>query len=485
MLKGNSIRSICYTSSYNVTQSYSSRRTNQGPLIVIEGVSAALHRNQGGAVEAVHPAVGGSQPRCGTDEAVRFAGCLGCHAVSDSVLDFAENESLIVPRCPYPATHLSEQRGFMPAKGFIRHIPAAISLILVTLLAGCSSRPDQAPPPAPEVVRSEIVRLLPASVPDRQGWATDIYRAFEAQKIDPTVENLCSVLAVTEQESNFQVDPAVPGMGKIAQDEIDRRASKLHIPNLIVRSALDIRSSSGKTYNQRLAAARTEKDLSMIFDDFIGLVPLGRTLFGNLNPVHTAGPMQVSIEFAEHQAQDYPYPVESSIRHEVFSRRGGMYFGIAHLLGYPVSYDKPLYRFADFNAGWYASRNAAFQSAVARLSGKRLALDGDLISYGFSPSLGQTELAVRSLHEQLNMRNPTIRSQLEKGETLEFEETELYRKVFALADKAASKPLPRAILPGIVLESPKITRKLTTAWFAQRVEERRVRCMGRASGTLK
>jgi hypothetical protein len=143
----------------------------------------------------------------------------------------------------------------MPAKGFIRHIPAAISLILVTLLAGCSSRPDRAPPPAPEVVRSEIVRLLPASVPDRQGWATDIYRAFEAQKIDPTVENLCSVLAVTEQESNFQVDPAVPGMGKIAQDEIDRRASKLHIPNLIVRSALDIRSSSGKTYNQRLAAA--------------------------------------------------------------------------------------------------------------------------------------------------------------------------------------------------------------------------------------
>src|SRR5690242_19083993 len=119
MLKGNSIRSICYTSSYNITQSYSSSRTNQGPLIVIEGVSAALHRNQGDAVEAVHPAVGGSQSRCGTDEAVRFAGCLGCQAVSDSVLDFAENESLIVPRCPYPVTHLSEQRGFMPAKGFI------------------------------------------------------------------------------------------------------------------------------------------------------------------------------------------------------------------------------------------------------------------------------------------------------------------------------------------------------------------------------
>jgi hypothetical protein len=358
-------------------------------------------------------------------------------------------------------------------------------LVILAFLAACGTQRNQTPPPAPDVVRSEIVRLLPASVADRPGWATDIYTAFESQKLDPTVENLCSVLAVTEQESNFKVDPAVPGMGKIAQDEIDRRASKAHIPNLLVRSALDIRSPTGKTYNERLSAARTEKDLSLIFDDFIGMVPLGRTLFGNFNPVHTAGPMQVSIEFAQRQAQDYPYTVEGSIRHEVFTRRGGMYFGIAHLLGYPVSYDKPLYRFADFNAGWYASRNAAFQSAVARVSGKRLALDGDLIAYGFGPSLGQTELAVRSLHTQLGMRNTTIRSDLEKGETLAFEDTDLYKQIYALADKAAGKPLPRAILPGIVLESPKITRKLTTAWFAQRVEERRVRCMARASGKLK
>lgn len=374
---------------------------------------------------------------------------------------------------------------FMPLKGFTFRPQAVAGLVLIALLAGCSSQRNQPPAPSAERVRSEIVRLLPTRVVDRQGWANDIYTAFETRKIAPSVENLCSVLAVAEQESNYQVDPTVPGMGKIAQDEIDRRASKAHIPDLLVRSALDIRSPNGKTYNERLSAARTEKDLSAIFDDFIGMVPMGQTLFGNFNPVHTAGPMQVSIEFAEKQARDYPYPVKDSIRHEVFTRRGGVYFGVAHLLGYPVSYDRPIYRFADFNAGWYASRNAAFQSAVARLSGRRLALDGDLISYGFGPSLGQTELAVRSLHTQLGMRNTTVRNALEKGEMLELEDTDLYKQIFALADKAAGKPLPRAILPGIVLQSPKITRKLTTAWFAQRVEERRLRCMGRASGALK
>jgi hypothetical protein len=148
------------------------------------------------------------------------------------------------------------------------------------------------------------------------------------------------------------------------------------------------------------------------------------------------------------------------------------------LLGYPVNYDQPLYRFADFNAGWYASRNAAFQAAVSRASGVELALDGDLIRYG-SLLPGTTELAVRSLGAKLDMRNPSIRSQLEQGERLDFEETTLYQRVFALADKAAGKPLPRAILPGIVLKSPKITRNLTTAWFAKRVDERYQRCMKR------
>ena len=61
------------------------------------------------------------------------------------------------------------------------------------------------------------------------------------------------------------------------------------------------------------------------------------------------------------------------------------------------------------------------------------------------------------------------------------ERTTLYQRVFALADKAEGRPLPRAMLRQIELHSPKITRKLTTAWFANLVDERHRRCLARGT----
>ncbi len=153
----------------------------------------------------------------------------------------------------------------------------------------------------------------------------------------------------------------------------------MHIPPFLVHTALKITSPNGKSYSDRLDNVKTEKQLSAIFDDFIGMVPMGQKLFGSLNPVHTGGPMQVSIAFAEQHTSGYPWKMNGTVRQEVFSLRGGLWFGTYHLLNYPASYSAPLYRFADFNAGWYASRNAAFQNAVVKASGVKLALDGDLI----------------------------------------------------------------------------------------------------------
>ncbi len=341
------------------------------------------------------------------------------------------------------------------------------------VLAGCSlTPPSQGPTRSPAEVRAELLRLLPANVSDRQGWASDIQTAFSVQELDPSTDNLCAVLAVAEQESTYQVDPPVPGLGRIAREEIDRRAARAYVPQLLVRTALNLQSPSGKTYAQRLDGARTERELSLIFEDFIAMVPLGSQLFGRFNPVRTGGPMQVSIDFAEAHARDYPYDHEGSIRHEVFSRRGGLYFGTAHLLGYPADYPTPLYRFADFNAG--------FQSAVSRASGVKLALDGDLVVPG-SRTQGETERAVNRLAPALGMSDIAIRHDLEAGNSEDFAKTDLYAKVYALAERKAGRSLPRAVLPGITLESPKITRTLTTAWFAQRVEERWQRCRSRAA----
>jgi hypothetical protein len=248
------------------------------------------------------------------------------------------------------------------------------------------------------------------------------------------------------------------------------------------------KSPNGKRYGDRIAAVHSERELSRIYEDFISTVPLGRRLFGDYNPVRTGGPMQVSVAFAEQYAEDhpYPYPVDGTIRREVFSRRGGLYFGIAHLFGYPATYDKPIYRFADFNAGWYASRNAAFQKAASLASGIPLALDGDLVRYGTGlgdSQVGTTELAVRTLGRRLDLNDSEIRRALEQGESLDFEQTALYQRVFALAEKTERRPLPRAVVPQIRLDSPKITRKLTTAWFANRVNQRYQRCMAKASAS--
>ena len=352
-------------------------------------------------------------------------------------------------------------------------------LLPALVLAGCATAPP-APSRPPGDVHSEIVRRMPARVADREGWASDIQAAFSAQKIEPNSENICAVLAVTEQESGYVANPAVANLPKIARGEIDRRAASLHVPRFLVDAALAIRSPDGSSYNDRLQQVRTERDLSEIYEDLIGTVPLGKRLFADLNPVQTGGPMQVGIPFAESNASSYPYPVEGTIRDEVFTRRGGMYFGIAHLLGYQTPYTRKVHRFADYNAGWYASRNAAFQNAVALATGTVLALDGDGLNPGAPlDKPGQTERAVRMLSAELDMDERAIRKALERGDRLDFDDTGLYAKVFALAEARARKPLPRAMIPGIKLESPQITRELTTAWFATRVDERYQRCLAR------
>jgi hypothetical protein len=353
----------------------------------------------------------------------------------------------------------------------------------VALIASCASEP----PPAGGGAASSPVQALaiieqsvPKEVPDRTGWINDIYTGFSVQGLGATRNNVCAVVAVIEQESNFRIDPLVPGLGAIARKEIDTRAQRAGVPLLVVHSALRLRSPDGRTYGDRIDAARTEKQLSDIYEDFIGSVPLGRDLFANWNPIRTRGPMQVNIAYANQYAtlRPYPYPVKISIADEVFTRRGSLYFGIAHLLAYQPPYDAYIFRFADFNAGQYASRNAAFQNAVSRASGVPLVPDGTLLSDNDGAnSPGETERALRSMSVRLDLDQNESHGALEHGKLQDFEKTELYERTFALAERIGRRQLARAMIPTITLHGPKISRNLTTGWYAHRVEGRFEQCL--------
>ncbi len=313
----------------------------------------------------------------------------------------------------------------------------------------------------------------------------DIQRAFSALKLPSTPQNICAVVAITEQESSFHAEPVVAGLPAIVRREIEQRQKKYQVPQWLVDQGLAMTSPNGLSYRQRIDRLKTENDVNRLYDDMISELPLGQTLLSDYNPVRTGGPMQVSLAFAREQVKSrpYPYPYRGSLRSELFTRRGGLYFGIAYLLAYPVRYEDIVHRFADFNAGHYASRNAAFQKAIHALTGIGIDYDGDLLRYSgadIANEPGQTVKAVLTLGPQLGLSDQAIHDDLALEKSPDFAKSALYAKTYELAQARLGRTLPREAMPEIRLTSPKISRQLTTAIFARRVYDRYRKCLGRA-----
>jgi hypothetical protein len=272
------------------------------------------------------------------------------------------------------AVYVKTIREKMPIRRFINPMTLRpLSLAALLVLAGCTTKTTTTSPvQRPADVKAQLVRLMPANTADRQGWATDITAAFAAQGIEPSDQNLCSVLAVTEQESTFQANPPVPGLPKIACSEINRRADQSAYSQVFgaqYRFADQVieRQELQSTFGHGSHRKRPER----YFDDMIGIRYRWAKAVWQLEPgaYRRADAGQHRLCRKTHaKGLSVPRSTARSAS-EVFTRRGGMYFGIAHLFGYPADYSQPLYRFADFNAGWYASRNAAFQMpSAARLA---------------------------------------------------------------------------------------------------------------------
>ena len=152
---------------------------------------------------------------------------------------------------------------------------------------------------------------------------------------------------------------------------------------------------------------------------------------------------------------------------------------------YPAEYDKPIYRFADYNSGRYSSRNAAFQSMLNDLTPAELSLDGDLLLYSKDGSpraaKSQSETALIAVFAENNViATPRqIRSDLKKEKDENFEGTLTYKAVKKLYQEKTGKEPFYAMMPEVVISGPKLSRDYNTNWFATRVDGRYQTCMRR------
>jgi hypothetical protein len=378
--------------------------------------------------------------------------------------------------------------------------------ILAAALAACvacgRARPPATGPGAPRLAPADIAELIDPKVRDRPAWAQAVADALSAtgQEIDPP--SVCAVLAIIGQESTFQEDPVVPGLARLVEARLERHRSKLGPLGRPVFARLlgGHAPSDPRPFDERLRKVRTERDLDRVFRDLLAhyhsshpaafeAATLAGKLFdleslAELNPVTTAGPMQVSVRFAETWAKEH-HGDTASVREALYTRAGGVLYGTARLFGHRAAYPKMSFRFADYNAGVDASRNAALQAQLSRLVGVPLAQDGDLQRYEKdgtpSDDDSQTLKALRLFRERHapQLSPDQLREDVGLEKTFAFEATATYRALVA-AFTTRLGHAEYAVLPDVTLDSPKISRKLSTAWFAQSVDRRYQACLSAA-----
>jgi hypothetical protein len=338
-------------------------------------------------------------------------------------------------------------------------------------MAACAHR--QPAPTVPILDEHGVAGLVGRKAVDREGWANDIVAAIRMADKEPTAERACAVIAVIEQESGYQTDPVVPNLPRIVMQALEDKLAPLGpLAKPTLNAVLD------RQMRARIASLRTERDLDRLFRDRISarLPPVVTSVVGidGLNPVTTAGAMQVQVAFARRLSGMR----DADVRELLYTRAGGVRFGTARLLGYGAGYDDVVYRFADYNAGEYASRNAAFQEQLGRLVGTTLALDGDLLNYQ-DEARSQTLQAALAFGASHGLDGDDVRDDIAREKTLDFEETELWSAVRDAWAQRTGRPAPYARIPDVTLSSPKLSRTLTTAWFAASVKRRYVACRQR------
>ena len=381
-------------------------------------------------------------------------------------------------------------------------------LTLSVILAACGDNSWWSKNNQPTLDADQIKQLLPPRINERSAWAKDIFDITEQLDIPQTKENICSIVAVADQESNFVADPQVAGLGEKAVKEVEDRLDEKFKDKLgdaiggtlagYFQEVLKNQPSPDNNYLSQMRRVKTERQLDELYREIFSYMSkhyhvsaltgaaklVGQDFAEKLNPVTTLGSMQVHIGYAkEHKRQSGNI---AALRSDLYSRYGGLYYGIHRLMMYPADYNKAIYRFADYNSGMYSSRNAAFQSMLNALTNTKLDLDGDLLLYtkdgSIRSTISQSERELTSLFASNNMlvTPRQIRTDLKKEKKKDFEDTATYRAVTKLYQEKMAKEPMYAIMPEVVISGPKLSRDYNTNWFATRVNGRYQSCMQRA-----
>jgi hypothetical protein len=347
---------------------------------------------------------------------------------------------------------------------------------------------------------AQLIRAAEKSVVDPKGWAFDLLDVLQVHNLPQSRENVCAAIAIIDQESGFVADPTVEGLGTLSENALREKFSKIPLGGAMALRWLENNPTSETSFMARIRKAKTERDLDLAYRslvDYAGqtasldkILQLGflNSFIEERNEIDTAGSMQVSVKFALEMARKRRWlPMTLSdvyaVRDDLYTRHGGMYYGVKQLLDYESGYSQKIFRFADFNAGRYAARNAALQSIISVLSGVKLATDGDLLSYGKDGNALKTvtssEKAIRKARDRhkLPLTDAEIRKDLLEEKQAAFVSTQTFEVLRKRYESVKKIKAPFARMPDIALNSPKLKRSFSTARFAESVNRRHQVCM--------
>ena len=357
------------------------------------------------------------------------------------------------------------------------------------------------PPRDPGLSTDEITALVRAGTNEPGLWAAAVRAGLLAAGKPVDVDHSCQVLALIEQESGYDADPEVPGLAALVERELQAEVTaKLgFLGPKALELVLDVTPDGGsRSFREQLRAVRTERDLDLLFRAMLqhhqakapmlgsALQRLFPALLDRLNPVSTAGSMQVAVAWTAAQP-DCRGLSSAEVRDRLYTIEGGVRFGTLRLYAHEADYDRSAYRYADYNAGLYASRNTAFQLRLRHLSGMEVDADGDLLAYTRRGTVSDTDgqsmaalLAWRA-RDAPDLDEAQLRADLRLEKHLEFEDTQTWARTRqSWAALYPDDPPDYARLPDVALDSPKLSADLTTRWFAEKVEARHRNCMKRA-----